>query len=224
MTAPIAPELAVFDLDHTLLAGDSDHLWGEFLVESGHVDRDYYAATNQRFYEDYLAGTLDIQAFCRFALEPLTRLQPELLAQLQRQFVEQCIRPIVAPDAPALLARHRAVRRHLLISTSTNRFVAAPIAKLLGIADLLATEPEFVDGRYTGRIAGVPNFQAGKVTRLKQWMAAQPQSFGAIHVYTDSRNDLPLLEAADHPVAVDPDDTLRATAQARGWPVISLRD
>lgn len=219
----VTTDLAVFDLDQTLLAADSDYLWGRFLIDTGHVAGDQYEAANDRFYADYLAGRLDIQAFCRFALEPLTRLAPGLRERLRREFVEQRIRPVIAPGAAALLAHHRKAGHRILITTSTNRFVVAPIAALLGVDDVLATEPEVIDGRYTGTTTDLPNFQAGKVTRLRRWMAAQSQAFAQIHAYSDSHNDLPLLEAADWPTAVDPDDRLRATAQQRGWPIISLR-
>lgn len=218
-----ASDLAVFDLDQTLLTGDSDYLWGQFLADTGHVDRRRYEATNQRFYEDYLAGTLDIEAFSRFALAPLTRLDAASRTRLRSEFVATRIRPIVAPGAAALLTRHRDAGHTLLITTSTNRFVTEPIAALLGVDTLLATEPEMIDGRFTGRLADIPNFQAGKVTRLQRWTASQPQRFAHIHAYSDSHNDLALLEAADFPTAVDPDARLRTLALARGWPVISLR-
>jgi HAD superfamily hydrolase (TIGR01490 family) len=194
--------LAIFDLDHTLLAGDSDYLWGRFLVDHGHVDAETYERNNQIFYEQYVAGTLDIHEFCRF---------------------RERIEPIVAPLAPALLERHRVQGDRLLITTATNRFVTEPIAQLLGVDTLIATDPEMVDGRYTGRVSGTPNFRNGKVTRLQAWLAQQPRAPERISCYSDSHNDLPLLLMADRPVAVDPDDRLRATAIERGWPVISLR-
>lgn len=215
--------LAVFDLDHTLLAGDSDYLWGRFLVEHGLVDGERYEQANRRFYEDYRAGTLDIHAFASFSLEPLKRLPPELLLRLRQTFVEQRVAPIVATGTPALLARHRRAGDALLITTATNRFITEPIAALLGVPALLATEPERDGDRFTGRLLGIPNFRAGKVARLEQWLAAQPRRFDRIYAYSDSHNDLPLLERADHPVAVDPDPMLRAEAQRRGWAVISLR-
>lgn len=223
MTGSTAQELAVFDLDHTLLAGDSDYLWGQFLVDGGHVDRDRYEAANRRFYEQYQAGVLDIHEFCRFSFEPFTRLDPERLERLRRQFVDERIRPVIAPGAPALLARHRDAGHRLLMTTATNRFITAPIAGLLGIDDLLATDPEVIAGRFTGGVAGTPNFRDGKVTRLRTWLDAQPLPFTHIHAYSDSHNDVPLLSLADHPTAVDPDDRLRAHAQSVGWPVISLR-
>ena len=215
--------LAIFDLDHTLLVGDSDYLWGRFLVDHGHVDGETYERRNKIFYEQYVAGTLDIHDFCRFAFAPLTQNPMETLLRWRAQFVRECIEPIVAPLAPALLERHRVQGDRLLITTATNRFITEPIAQLLGVDTLIATDPELVDGRYTGRIAGTPNFRDGKVQRLQAWLAQQPQAPERISCYSDSHNDLPLLLMADRPVAVDPDDRLRATATERGWPVISLR-
>lgn len=215
--------LAIFDLDHTLLAGDSDYLWGQFMVERGLVDASHYARENQRFFDQYRAGTLDIAEYCSFALEPLTTLEFAVLDDLRRQFVASQIAPIVAPQAPALLARHRAQGDRLVITTATNRFVTEPIAALLGVEDLIATEPEQRDGRFTGRVKGIANFQAGKVTRLQQWLDAQRLQPQHLTCYSDSRNDLPLLDFAHQAVAVDPDPVLAGIAQQRGWPVISLR-
>lgn len=215
--------LAIFDLDNTLLAGDSDYLWGQYLAELGVVDAAQHAAENLRFYTLYQQGQLDIQEFAAFSLRPLTQHPLATLERWRRDFVEQRIVPIVAPGAGPLLARHRAEGAHLLITTATNHFITEPIAALLGVDTLIATDAEWRDGRFTGRIAGTPNFQQGKVTRLAQWRAAQPQAFTHITFYSDSRNDLPLLEAADVAVAVDPDEVLRQEAQRRGWPVISLR-
>lgn len=216
--------LAIFDLDHTLLAGDSDHLWGEFMIEQGLVERDAYQRQNDRFYEDYKAGTLDIAAYMRFALEPLVRLGPGRLLPLRERFVATRIDPIVAPAAPALLERHRIGGDELLIITATNRFVAEPIATLLGVDQLLATDPEQAGGRYTGAIAGVPCYREGKVRRFEQWLSEQDARFAHVTFYSDSHNDLPLLRHVDRPVAVDPDDALRTEALRAGWPVISLRE
>lgn len=216
-------QLAIFDLDHTLLTDDSDFLWGQFLCDEGHVDRAEYEATNQAYYQQYLAGTLDMLEFCAFSLRPLAAHDPETLYAWRRQFIAERIAPIVAPKAPELLARHRAEGATLLITSATNRFVTAPIAELLGVEHLLATEVEMIDGRYTGRIAGLPNFQGGKVTRLQQWLAQQPQTYTHKIAYSDSRNDIPLLEMADEAVAVDADPVLSAEAAKRGWRAISLR-
>jgi HAD superfamily hydrolase (TIGR01490 family) len=216
--------LAIFDLDHTLLAGDSDHLWGEFMIEQGLVDRDHHKHHNDKFYADYKAGTLDIAAYTRFALEPLVRLGAEKLVPLRARFVERVIDPIVAPAAPALLERHRIQGDELLIITATNRFVAEPIAQLLGVDELLATDPQQAGGRYTGEIAGVPCYREGKVRRFEQWLAERGERNEGVTFYSDSHNDLPLLRHVQRPIAVDPDDALRAEALRQGWPVISLRE
>ena len=216
--------LAIFDLDHTLLAGDSDHLWGEFMIEHGLVERASHKRQNDRFYEDYKAGTLDMAAYTRFALEPLIRLGAEQLLPLRERFVTRVIEPIVAPAAPALLERHRIQGDHLLIITATNRFITEPIAQLLGVDDLLATDAEVVAGRYTGEIAGIPCYQDGKRRRLDQWLAQRGEQYAHMTFYSDSHNDLPLLQHVQQPVAVDPDEPLRAEATRRGWPIISLRE
>jgi HAD superfamily hydrolase (TIGR01490 family) len=215
--------LAIFDLDNTLLADDSDYLWGQFLVEQGLVDGELYQRENQRFYEEYKAGTLDIMEFLAFSLQPLTRHSQAELARLHERFMQQKIAPIMLPAAQALLEKHRAQGDTLLIITATNRFVTAPIAARLGVDNLLASDPEMSDDRYTGRVAGTPCFREGKVTRLKAWLSEQQQNLADSWFYSDSHNDLPLLEMVSHPVAVDPDDTLGAHAEARGWPIISLR-
>ncbi|MDX1595012.1 MAG: HAD family hydrolase [Gammaproteobacteria bacterium] len=215
--------LALFDLDNTLLAGDSDYLWGRFLAREGLVDGVAYERENLRYYRAYQAGELDIHEFLRFALRPLADHDPALLESVRARFIEETIAPIVAPGTPGLLERHRAAGDRLAIITATNRFVTGPIAELLGIPDLLATEPQRIDGRYTGEPDGVPCFREGKVTRLHDWLRAEGLDLAGSWFYSDSHNDLPLLEAVDHPVAVDPDDALAATAAERDWPVISLR-
>ncbi|MCC5811133.1 MAG: HAD family phosphatase [Ectothiorhodospiraceae bacterium] len=216
--------LAIFDLDNTLLAGDSDYLWGRFLVERGLVDPERYEATNRRFYHEYLDGTLDVHEFLRFALEPLSRHPAEQLHQWRQEFLEEKIRPIVLQPALDLVRDHAERGHTTMIITATNRFVTDPIAALFGVDHLLATTPELVDGRYTGRIADRPTFREGKVLALDDWLAARGQRPAQSWFYSDSHNDLPLLERVTNPVAVDPDDTLRQTAADRGWPTISLRD
>ncbi len=216
--------LALFDLDNTLLAGDSDHAWGQFLIDQGLVDAETMRAANDRFYAEYQSGQLDIQAYLRFALSFLADRSPEELDRLHRRFMEQSIRPMMLDKASELLDAHRRQGDTLLIITATNRFVTGPIAEALGVEHLIASEAERIDGRYTGEPSGVPSFQGGKVTRLNDWLAEHDADLGGAWFYSDSHNDLPLLERVDHPVAVDPDDTLRATAEQRGWPIISLRD
>ncbi len=214
--------LAVFDLDHTLLNGDSDYLWGQFLVANRLVDAEYYVRENQRFYDEYAAGTLDIHEFAAFSLRPLMVLPLAELESLRARFVTEQIVPVISTHAPALLERHRQAGDELLITTATNRFIVEPIAAHLGVTHLLATEPERDGIAFTGRIAR-SNFRDAKVTNLKAWLAAHPVKFGSLSGYSDSQNDLPLLEFVDHPHAVDADPVLRAAAEARGWPVISLR-
>ncbi len=214
--------LALFDLDNTLLAGDSDYLWGRFLVELEVVDGDHYERENQRFFDDYKAGRLDIFEFLSFSLQPLRDNDPHTLLQWRERFVREVITPLVTEPALELVAQHRAQGDLLMIITATNRFVTAPIAELFGIDRLLATEPEQIDGRYTGRVAGVPCFQKGKVERLREWLSQSGATLDDSWFYSDSHNDLPLLELVEHPVAVDPDPQLRTTARERGWQILSL--
>jgi HAD superfamily hydrolase (TIGR01490 family) len=215
--------LAIFDLDNTLLGGDSDYLWGRFLVEQGIVDATYYERENQRFYEEYKAGQLDIYEFLRFSLAPLAEHDMETLNRWHRQFMAEKIAPIMLPKAQELLEQHRAKGDYLLIITATNRFVTGPIAEALGVDDMLATEPEFKDGRYTGDVADVPCFQQGKVVRLEKWLSQTGMNLADSWFYSDSHNDLPLLDLVTHPVAVDADDTLTDHAAEKGWPQITLR-
>jgi HAD superfamily hydrolase (TIGR01490 family) len=216
--------LAIFDLDNTLLAGDSDHCWGEFLCATGVVDSAEFARQNDQFYADYQAGSLDVDAYLRFALGPIAGLTEAEVEVLQARFLRDWVEPMLLPAAFALLDQHRAQGDRLLIITATNTVVTAPIARRLGVETLIGSEAELIDGRYTGQPRGLPSFREGKVTRLAQWLAANDETLEGAWFYSDSHNDLPLLEQVPRPVAVDPDDTLRAAAQRRGWPVISLRD
>jgi HAD superfamily hydrolase (TIGR01490 family) len=216
--------LAIFDLDNTLLAGDSDYLWGQFLGELGVVDRASYERQNERFFRDYREGRLDIMAFLAFSLRPLAEHSLEELEGWHTRFMRERIEPLITRAAEALVERHRAAGDTLMIITATNAFVTAPIARRLGIEHLIATEPERVDGRFTGRVAGVPSFREGKVQRLQAWLEAHDQTLDGAWFYSDSHNDLPLLERVSHPVAVDPDPVLAEHAGRHGWPVISLLD
>lgn len=216
--------LAIFDLDNTLLGGDSDYLWGRFLVEREIVDGERYERENQRFYDEYKAGTLDIFEFLEFSLAPLARHDRAQLQRWHADFMAEKIAPIMLPAARELLAKHRRQGDYLLIITATNAFVTAPIAEALGVDHLLATEPEQRDGAYTGKVAGTPCFKEGKVERLEQWLAETGRNLAGSWFYSDSHNDLPLLERVSHPVAVDPDETLAAHAEAKGWPILSLRE
>nr|WP_249325100.1 HAD family hydrolase [Halomonas boliviensis] len=216
--------MAIFDLDNTLLSIDSDHAWGEFLLEQGAVDPIAYREANERFMADYNAGTLDMAAFLEMALKPLADNSPEQLSAWHQQFMVSKIEPNILPKAEELLARHRTKGDTLLIITATNRFITAPIAERLGVDHLIAVNPEVKNGRYTGRVSGIPSYREGKVTRLEKWLEDQDLTMEGAWFYSDSHNDLPLLEIVEHPVAVDPDDTLREIAKERQWRIMSLRD
>lgn len=216
--------LAIFDLDETLISADSDHEWGNYVVERGLVDAASHTASNNAFYEDYKRGELDITAYLDFACSILTRFPRDELESILAEFVKERIEPLVLPRAVELIREHEARENKVLIVTSTSAFVTGPIARLLGIDTLIAPEPEVdQDGEYTGHIAGVPSFGPGKVTRLEAWRISQGLSLAGSYFYSDSHNDIPLLSHVENPVAVDPDDKLLAVAEERGWPVISLR-
>jgi len=216
--------LAIFDLDNTLLAGDSDHAWGEFLVEEGIVDAEAYRKANDRFYQEYLNGELDILNYLEFALAPLAIHSMDELLQWRARFMDKKVRPMLQEKASELLVSHRERGHTLMIITATNRFVTELIADVLGVEHLIATEPEMVNGRYTGGIAGTPSFQEGKVARLNDWLATSGESLNGAWFYSDSHNDLPLLEKVDNPIAVDPDPKLEEHARNKGWDVMTLRD
>ncbi|NHR04087.1 HAD family hydrolase [Chromobacterium haemolyticum] len=220
--------LALFDLDHTLIAGDSDFEWPRFLIQRGILEQAHYDERNNYFYRQYQQGTLDIHEYLAFALEPLKRFSRAELDALHADYLERHIKPIITRKARDLLAAHAAQGDEIIIITATNRFITGPIARELGVEHLIAIElEEEEDGRFTGRVSGVPSFQEGKITRLQQWLderGLSMDSYGQSFFYSDSHNDLPLLKLVDHPVAVDPDDTLRAHAELQGWRVISLRD
>ncbi|ROO28954.1 HAD family hydrolase [Salinisphaera japonica] len=216
--------LTFFDLDQTLLATDSDYEWNRFLVDTGWVEAADYAAANERFAGQYAEGTLDIHEYQRFALGPLMTHGHETMASLRERFVAERIAPHIAPHARGVLAYHRQRGDLIAIITATNAFVTAPIADLLAVDHLIAVEPERIDGRYTGNIAGVPSFQAGKIERAKAFLAEHAgPAIDGVTFYSDSHNDIPLLEWADRPVAVDPDERLAARARAEGWSIVSFR-
>lgn len=216
--------LAIFDLDNTLLNGDSDYLWGQFLAKQGHVDGAFYEKENQRFYDEYVAGTLDIFEFLEFSLTPLSQIDMAELEKLHNQFMNECIRPAITAQSRALIQEHADNKDTLLIITATNLFITAPIAQELGVENILATEPEQINNRYTGKVYGTPCFREGKVERLKKWLKETGSNLADSCFYSDSHNDLPLLELVKKPIAVDPDDTLRSHAEMKGWDIISLRD
>ena len=219
--------LALFDLDNTLLAGDSDFEWAEFLISQGVLDRQLHQARNAKFYEDYKSGTLDIHAFLEFQLKPLSQHPRSQLDAWHQKYMETKIRGMMTAKSRALVEKHRQAGDLMMVITATNSFVTAPIAREFGIDHLIGTIPEEIDGEFTGRVTGVPSFKEGKVTRLHAWLHDRGQGladFEETWFYSDSLNDLSLLKVVDHPVAVDPDPTLRAYAEEANWPIISLRN
>ena len=219
-------KLALFDLDNTLLNGDSDFEWSQFLIRIGVLDAELFEAQNLKFYEQYKAGTLDIHEFLDFQLKPLSRHPRSTLDIWHQQFMRESVMPMVTQSSRELVAKHLAAGDVCVIITATNSFVTAPIASEFGIEHLIATEPEHKDGEFTGRVEGVPSFKEGKITRLNQWLKARGwtlDSFDDTTFYSDSLNDLPLLKIVQHPVAANPDDTLRAHAEKFGWPIVNLR-
>lgn len=217
--------LAIFDLDNTLLKGDSDHAWGEFLIARNLVDAKAHGARNDAFYQQYTEGRLDIHDYVRFTLGPVLGYSLKELDELHEQFMAEFINPLILPGALALIERHKADGDHCLIMSATNSFITSPIAHRLGVHDLLATDLVIQGRHYTGDIAGTPCFQEGKVIRLRQWLELQTDQFiiEESTFYSDSFNDVPLLEAVGRPVAVDPDDRLAAIAREQGWEIVSLR-
>lgn len=215
--------LALFDLDNTLIAGDSDHAWGEFLVAKRLVDAKEYKRQNDAFYVDYQQGQLDVEAYLSFVLQPLTVYTPEEMHSWREVFLQEVIQPLRLPAAEELLEKHRQQGDKLVIITATNSFITRPIADLLGVKELIAPEPEIVQGLYTGKIVGIPSFGIGKVLRLQQWLKNTNLSLENSWFYSDSHNDLPLLEQVTNPVAVDPDAQLQQEAKRQGWRILSLR-
>lgn len=219
-------DLALFDLDNTLLTGDSDFEWAQFLIGKGVLDAEVQRARNEHFYQQYKDGTLDILEFLDFQLAPLARHPRAELDAWHAEFMEQVIRPMIGAPARALVRKHQDKGDLLAIVTATNSFVTGPIARELGIPHLVATIAAQEGSDFTGRARGVPAFQAGKIERVERWLeelGLHAGSFGQRWFYSDSHNDLPLLQIVEKPVAVDPDDRLRAHAEAQGWPVLSLR-
>ncbi len=218
--------LALFDLDNTLLNGDSDYNWSLFLISEGLLDEKTHHDRNEQFYLDYKNGCLDINEFLKFQLQPLSQHAKSFLDELHVKYMDNVIRPMMTAKAQALVDKHKAAGDLCLIITATNSFVTAPIAAAYGIEHLIATEPEMVDGQYTGAVLGEPSFQAGKVTRLNQWLAVREQAltdFAVSYFYSDSYNDLPLMKQVTNPVAVNADEKLTDHANQNGWPSISLQ-
>jgi len=218
--------LALFDLDNTILAGDSDYNWSRFLIQEGYLDGAIHAEKNEKFYADYKAGTLDIFAFVEFQFKPLARNPRTVLNQLLKKYVEEVIKPMITEKARALVKRHQEEGDLIIVITATNSFITKPIAELFGIENLIGTDPEEKEGEFTGKVSGVPSFKEGKVTRLEAWLKGKNlslTSFEKSYFYSDSHNDLPLMQKVTHPVAVDSDDVLSEYAKSKGWPQISLR-
>jgi len=218
--------LALFDLDNTLLAGDSDYNWSLFLIEQGLLDANTHHERNEQFYQDYKNGCLDIYAFLKFQLQPLSQHPKAFLDQLHLKYMEKVIRPMMTDKAKKLVNQHKANGDLCLVITATNSFVTKPIATAYGIEHLIGTDPEMIDGKFTGGVSGVPSFQEGKVTRLNDWLAERGNTlsdYKTSYFYSDSHNDLPLMKLVTNPVAVDADPTLLAYAQQHQWPCISLR-
>ncbi len=215
--------LAIFDLDNTLIAGDSDYLWGEYMVENQIVDEKTYRSRNALFYEDYKSGRLDNDVYLKFALEPLSHYSIDQLYQWREDFVNTQILPIVLPAATALLDQHRERQHDLLIVSATNLFLTQPIAAMLDVHTVLSTEPEIRENRYTGAYLGIPTYKEGKVKALQQWLEQTDNSLDGSYFYSDSITDLALLERVDNAIAVNPDDELDAVARQRGWEILDLR-
>ncbi len=215
--------LAIFDLDHTLLDGDSDYMWGEYMVENRIVEEQEYRQRNLVFFEDYQRGALDNDSYLEFSLAPLTRYSIEELHAWRKDYVENWIKPIIASGVGDLLDQHRQQNHELLIISATNLFITEPIAELLQVPTILSTEPEIVDNRYTGRYLGTPTYKEGKVTVLGEWLTSTDHNLDGSFFYSDSINDLALLEQVDNPIVVHPDDELKAIAESRDWKIIDLR-
>ena len=215
--------LAIFDIDNTLIAGDSDLLWGEFLCERNYVDSNVYKAEHEKYYKDYLSGKLDINNFLKFKLKVLGENDLNLLKKWRKDFFEEKIRPVILPKAYQLIDKHRNQNHDLLIITATNRFIVEPIASEFRIENIIACEPEIYNEQFTGKFIGTPSYAEGKVERFNDWLKTIGRRLEESWFYSDSHNDIPLMKEVNHPVAVDPDESLKNEAIKIGWPIISLR-
>ncbi len=210
--------LAIFDLDKTLIGGDSDFLWGEFLSEIGAVDADTYQIKNQYFFDQYSLGKLNINEYLEFCLEPLSLNSRTTLDEWHQRFMQEKIEQILLPKAQTIIDKHKAQGDTILVITATNSFVTGPIVKRYGIDNLLATNPEVKNGKFTGKVEGEPCFQKGKIAHLDRWLEQTGEDMTGSYFYSDSHNDLPMLELVDNPVVVHGDETLKKVAKERGWP------
>ena len=216
--------LAMFDLDNTLIGGDSDYLWGEFLCEKGIIeDTASFQKMNEYFYQQYEVGKLDIYAWAEFSFKVLTEYSIDELNDFRQNFIHQKIEPIFLDKAQSCVNQHKENGDTVLVITASNTFITAPIAEMYGINHLLATEPEFKDGRFTGKVSGVPCFQSGKIDNLMPWIEKHNKNLKGSYFYSDSHNDLPLLELVDNPVAINGDPRLTSTANKNGWPNLDWR-
>ena len=215
--------LAIFDIDNTLIAGDSDLLWGEFLCERNYVDSNVYKAEHEKYYKDYLSGKLYINNFLKFQLKVLGENDLNLLKKWRKDFFEEKIRPVILPKAYQLIDKHRNQNHDLLIITATNRFIVEPIASEFKIENIIACEPEIYNEQFTGKFTGTPSYAEGKVERFNDWLKTIGRRLEESWFYSDSHNDIPLMKEVNHPVAVDPDESLKNEAIKIGWPIISLR-
>lgn len=215
--------LALFDLDNTLINGDSDFEWGNFLVQKKLVDAQEYKKKNDYFFEQYKKGQLDIFEYSAFSFKPLAERNMDELAKLHVEFLENWILPIIKSGSETIIQKHKDQGDKVIIITATNSFITRPIAEYLGINELIATEPEIINDRYTGKVTGTPCFQDGKVLRVNDWLTTNNETLKNSSFYSDSHNDLPLLKLVDKAIAVDPDEILRTTAQQNNWDIISLK-
>ena len=219
--------LALFDLDNTLLAGDSDYNWSLFLIGEGLLDAKTHHDRNEQFYADYKNGCLNIVEFLKFQLKPLSEHKKAFLDELHKKYMQKIIHPMMTVKSQNLVDKHKAAGDLCVVITATNSFVTKPIATAYGIEHLIGSDPEMVNGEYTGGVIGVPSFQEGKVTRINQWLAEcgkKLEDFEMSYFYSDSHNDLPLMKLVTNPVAVDADETLKKMAEEKGWLQMSLRD
>ena len=216
--------IALFDLDNTLIKGDSDYQWGNYLVENNYVDPKLYKEKNENFFEQYRKGTLCAREFAEFSYEPLTKYDFKTLISIRKKFFEEKIKPLILPKAIDLIKFHKERKDILAIVTATNSFISRISADYFKINDLLASEPEFIDNKFTGRLHGEPCFQEGKVLKVKEWIKLNNyKSYDDIYFYTDSHNDIKLLEYCTIPVAVDPDNILKELSKKNNWKIMSLR-
>mgnify|MGYP006081758827 CR=1 FL=1 len=225
MSSTSSGKLALFDLDNTLLEGDSDHAWGEFLISNRLVEEKAHREKNDYFYDQYKLGALDIHGYVAFTLEPVMQLDSTQRARLLAEFMEQTVEPIILDKGKELVRTHLEAGDFCIIITATNEFISTPIAKLFNADLIIATELQTIDGKYNGKISGTPCYQGGKVSKLNAWIDQQENHFNLSDAvfYSDSINDLPLLQEVATPVAVDPDQKLREKAESEGWEILTLR-